>query len=225
MTAQDKLRTRAAVSRRRLLLAAGGVTAASLLACGGSLAMLASPVPAMDYGQSNCGMESTMEKVLVAYASRYGSTAEVAQTIADQLCQHGDTVDVRAVQEVQDLSPYRAVVVGGAVRMGNLLAPAVKFLERHKDALNRLPVALFAVHILALDDSEASRQERAAYLDAARKVVTPQHEAFFAGKVDMRRLHLGERLMARVAHSPEGDLRDWAAIRAWADSIHPLLPG
>jgi menaquinone-dependent protoporphyrinogen oxidase len=103
--------------------------------------------------------------------------------------------------------------------MGRWLPAAVTFVEQNSAALGRVPVAYFAVHLMALDDSEASRKQRASYLEAATKIITPQHEAFFAGKIDSRQLGLVERLKLKAVRSPEGDQRDWQSIRAWADGI------
>jgi menaquinone-dependent protoporphyrinogen oxidase len=160
-----------------------------------------------------------MNRILVAYATRYGSTAEVAQAIGERLRQRGEAVDVYPVEEVTDVSGYRAVVVGSAIRIGQWLPAAVQFVEKHREALRAVPTAFFTVHLMALDDSEASQQHRAAYLAPVHAIVTPQHEAFFAGKVDLRQLNLGERLMTRAVRSPVGDLRDWEAIHAWADQL------
>ncbi len=159
------------------------------------------------------------KKILVTYASRYGSTAEVAQAIAAQLCARGEDVDVRSVTDVTDVSPYRAVVVGSAVRMGQWLAPAVKFVKAHRDALSQVPLASFTVHMLAVDDSEASRQKRAAYLAPVRAILAPRHEAFFTGKIDSRQFTLLDRLMTKATGSVDGDQRNWQAIRSWADQI------
>jgi len=59
------------------------------------------------------------DKILIAYTSRTGSTGEVAETIAQVLRREGVPVDVRRVQEVKDLTPYQAVLIGSAIRMGN----------------------------------------------------------------------------------------------------------
>jgi menaquinone-dependent protoporphyrinogen oxidase len=207
------------IGRRRFILLAGGALGASLLACGGGLAIVATPTPAMNFGTSACGKENGMKKILVTYASRYGSTAEVAQAIAAQLCARGEAVDGCAVADVTDVSAYRAVVVGSAVRMGQWLAPAVKFVEAHKDALSQVPVAYFTVHMLSVDDSEASRQKRAAYVAPVRAILAPSHEAFFAGKIDSRQFTLLDRLMTKATGSVDGDQRNWPAIRTWADQI------
>jgi ABC-type uncharacterized transport system involved in gliding motility auxiliary subunit len=82
-----------------------------------------------------------MKKVLVAYASRYGSTAEVAQAIGARLGERDMAVDVKNVEEVKDLAGYSAVVVGSAVRVGRWLPAATKFVQQHKSALSGVPLA------------------------------------------------------------------------------------
>ncbi len=159
------------------------------------------------------------ERVLIAYASRCGSTAEVAEAIAQELTAQGQLVDVRGVRELPDLDGYRAVLVGSAVRFGKWLPEAVRFIERNRTLLSRVPTAFFTVHALALDDSPASQRERHAYLEPVRGLVVPRHEAFFAGEIDPARLSFAERWLARFVRAPEGDLRDWERIRSWARQI------
>lgn len=77
--------------------------------------------------------------------------------------------------------------------------------------------------MLALDDSEASRERRQAYIDPVRKMLTPNAEVFFAGKVDLARLSFFERLLTKAVNAPEADLRDWKAIRSWAEGLYPTL--
>ena len=67
-------------------------------------------------------------RTLVAYASRAGSTAEVAEAIGRTLAEDGAQVDVRLVKEVADLSPYRAVVAGSAIQGGKWLPEAMQFV-------------------------------------------------------------------------------------------------
>ena len=161
-----------------------------------------------------------MNKVLVTYASRCGSTAEVSQTIAERLGQRGETVDVRPVEQIRDLSQYKAVVLGSAVRMGRWLTPGVKFVQEHAAELGSGRTAIFTVHMLALDGSEASRKQRDSYTEPVRAILTPRCEAFFAGKIDMHKMDFGERMMSRaVMGGKDDDRRDWATIRAWADGL------
>ncbi len=207
------------ISRRQFLWTAGGVLVASMAACGGSILVMATPTPALNYGQFACGKRDKMSKVLVAYASRYGSTAEVAQAIADELCRRGQAAEVRSVEEVTDLSAYSAVVIGSAIRMARWLPAATAFVQTHQAALGQMPMAFFTVHMLALDDSSASRQKRAEYTAAERAMVKPVAEAFFAGKIDVKQLNFVERLMFKTTGSPGGDLRDWQSIRDWTDTV------
>jgi menaquinone-dependent protoporphyrinogen oxidase len=200
---------------------AGGALGAGVLLCSGAT-FLGSQAPAVDFVRSSCGKEETMKKVLVTYASKYGATGEVAQAIADQFCGRGAVADVRRVDELAGadaVSGYDAVVVGSAVRMGRWLPPAVEFVERNAAALQQTPTAFFTVHMLATDDSEASREQRASYVAPAHAVLTPQHEAFFAGEIDTAKLGLGDRLMVKLVRARTGDYRDWKGIRSWADSL------
>ena len=160
-----------------------------------------------------------MEKVLVAYASCCGSTAEVGQAIADQLCRRGASVAMCSVEDVQDVAVYDAVVVGSAIRMGKWLPAAVQFVDRNRALLQSKQTAFFTVHMLNVDDSAASRQARAAYMEPVHTLLMPQHEAFFAGKMDMGKLSFTDRMIAKLVKSKDEDKRSWPAIHAWGDQI------
>ena len=82
--------------------------------------------------------------VLVTYASRYGSTAEIAERIAVTLIEEG--VDARAQQitQVRDLAGIDAFVIGSAVYFGSWLKPATTFVERNREVLAGKPVWLFS---------------------------------------------------------------------------------
>ena len=136
------------------------------------------------------------QKVLIAYATRCGSTFEVAQAIAEELTKRGCAVDVCQASKVTGLEGYTAVVVGSAVRFGSWLPEAVKFVEQNQAALSKLPVSFFAVHLMNMGDDETSRQARLAYLDLVRKQVTPKAEAFFPGVGDQSKVSFLERLVS-----------------------------
>jgi menaquinone-dependent protoporphyrinogen oxidase len=159
------------------------------------------------------------QKVLIAYATRCGSTVEVAQAVAEELTKRGFAVDVRQAAKVTEIDGYTAVVVGSAVRFGSWMPEAVKFVEQNRAALNNLPTAFFAVHLMNMSDDDASRKARLAYLDPVRKLVSPKAEAFFPGVGDLSKVSFLERLIGKMVKSPEGDFRDWTKIRAWAQEI------
>jgi menaquinone-dependent protoporphyrinogen oxidase len=129
------------------------------------------------------------------------------------------------VKDIPDVSPYRAVIVGSAIRFGKWLPEAVQFVQAHQAVLSRLPVAYFVVCLTLSDDTEENRHKVAAYLDPVSKLVPPVDMRLFAGAVDYRKFSLLLRLFMKLAKTPEGDFRRWDEIRAWAASLRPKLLG
>ncbi|MCP4540967.1 MAG: flavodoxin [Chloroflexi bacterium] len=163
------------------------------------------------------------EKILVTYASKCGSTSEVAESIGRALCTNGTAVDVQLAKNVTDVSPYQSVIIGSAIRMGQWLPEAVKFVETHRDTLNQVPVAYFTVCMTLQDDTEENRREVSTYIDPVREIVQPVNVGAFAGAMDYDQLALPFRLILKAMKVPEGDYRDWNAIRAWATNVGPTL--
>ena len=211
------------LTRRRFLMLAGGTVGATALACGG-LVVLGNQPPPVQFVESSCGKEQNMgNKILVAYSSVCGSTGEVAATIGQELCAAGATADVRLAKDVRDLSPYRAVVLGSAIRAGRWLPEAVKFVETHQARLSQMPVAYFVVCLTMKDDTPENRQTVAAYLDPVRAKVKPVSEGLFAGVLDVRKLAFIPKLIMQGMKMPEGDFRNWQAIRTWTSELRPTL--
>jgi menaquinone-dependent protoporphyrinogen oxidase len=169
------------------------------------------------------------DKILVTYASRTGSTAEVAQVIGSTLSQNGFQVDVLPMQEVKDLAPYRAVVAGSAIRKSKWLPEAAQFIQEHRADLSQKQFAMFTVCItLAMSNTDQYRSVVSSWVAPVRALVKPVSEAFFAGMLDFNKLPLNWdtlKLRATVALGifPKGDRRDWSAIRLWAAYLKPFL--
>lgn len=169
------------------------------------------------------------DKILVTYASRAGSTAEVAEAIAKTLVEGGAEVDVLPMQDVQDVSLYRAVVAGSAIRKSKWLPEAAQFLHRHQETLTRKPFAMFTVCItLAMGNGPQYRSAVEGWVAPMRQLVRPRSEGLFAGMLDFTRLPVNwDTLLLRAAVAlrifPRGDHRDWNAIRTWAQGLKPLL--
>jgi menaquinone-dependent protoporphyrinogen oxidase len=172
--------------------------------------------------------------ILVAYASRNGSTAGVAEAIGKTLSESGARVDVLPMQAVEDLAPYRAVVAGSAIQAAQWLPEAMQFVRVHRAELSRKPFAAFLVCMTLAMKAELKvpngdyRQQVAAWLDPVRDLVPLVSTGLFAGALDTRKIKsLGDRLMFRLSVLmgvwSEGDHRDWNAIHAWAESLRPLL--
>jgi menaquinone-dependent protoporphyrinogen oxidase len=168
-------------------------------------------------------------KILVTYASRTGSTLEIAKAISKTLTESGAAVDVMPMQGVKDLAPYQAVVAGSAIRGSKWLPEAVQFIRLHQTTLRHKPFAMFTVCItLAMVNSEQYRSAVAGWTAPIRAIVRPLSEGFFAGLLDFNKLPVNWhtlKLRATVAMGifPRGDHRDWNAIRTWAESLKPLL--
>ncbi|MGA4837571.1 flavodoxin domain-containing protein [Streptomyces sp. G45] len=162
--------------------------------------------------------------VLVAHGSTYGSTAELARTVGDTLREAGLAVDVRSADAIRDLTPYGAVVLGGALYAGRWQHGARRFARRHRRALVRRPVWLFSSGPL---DASATERDVPAPPSVRRLTLRlgARGHATFGGCLD-------ERARGRVAQmivksGKGGDFRDFAAVSAWADGIarelRPLL--
>jgi menaquinone-dependent protoporphyrinogen oxidase len=207
------------LSRRNFLKVTGLALGGTVLACSG-LGFLATRQPEVELIQMQCkGDTPGIEKTLIAYASKCGSTGEVAEAIAKVLCDLDADVDVRLAKEVTSLDGYNRVIIGSAVRMGQWLPSATSFVEAQQARLAQLPTVIFSVHMANLGDDEASRQARATYTAPVHQFISPQAEAFFAGKIDSARMDFLSRMIIKAMKSQDEDKRDWDAIRAWAREI------
>ena len=165
-----------------------------------------------------------IRKILVTYATRHGSTAEVAEVIAQELRQSETTqVDVCPIEQVSNLAPYEAVVIGSAVHINNWLPEAVSFVKEHKAELEKVPTAYFTTCFTMQADTNTNRATAASYLKAVRDMLKPMDEAYFAGKLSFKQLSLFERFMLRLRGAKEGDYRNWTAIRGWANTLRARL--
>jgi menaquinone-dependent protoporphyrinogen oxidase len=161
-------------------------------------------------------------KILIAFASRHGSTREIAQELAQELRVAGHSVRVRPIDEVTDIEQYDAAIIGSAVYMGNWLPEARRFVDEHRAHLAGMPIWLFSSGPLGADDPQPKGDP--AHIDALMQATQAHGHRVFIGKLDRSGLGPAERLLARVVKAPKGDFRDWDAIRAWAREIAMALP-
>lgn len=207
------------LSRRDFLKIGVGVAGVTTLSCVG-LSALALDGPEIEYYEGRFEGETQMSKhILVAYASRAGSTGEVAQAIGEELNGNGNNVDVMFIKDVKDLSQYGAVVLGSAIRIGSWLPEAKKFVEKNKEALNQVPTAYFTVCMTLQEDTPENREEVETFLEPVHAIMEPAAAGYFAGVADFSKLNFLERKMGEWAGMNEGDYRDWDAIRAWAQGL------
>jgi menaquinone-dependent protoporphyrinogen oxidase len=153
-------------------------------------------------------------KILVAYATRKGSTREVARALAEELRARGADVTTLPAGEVTDVTAYDGVVLGGSIYMGRWHADARRLLARHTEQLANRQLAVFAIGPLTsgLDDLAAARRQLDHALDKLAEV-HPVTVAVFGGVVDPAKLHFPFNHMAAT------DARDWDQIRSWARKV------
>jgi menaquinone-dependent protoporphyrinogen oxidase len=164
-----------------------------------------------------------MNKLLVTYASRAGSTFEVAAYVAKVLRGMGATVDVAPIPSVHEVKGYDAVVIGSAIRMGRWLPEAIAFVQMHRETLSHIPTAYFLVSGLLRDNDPEIQRKVLSYLDPVRKILEPTSIGMFAGKIDYSSIDGFDRSIAEAVSSAQGDWRNWEAIRSWAQGLLPLL--
>jgi menaquinone-dependent protoporphyrinogen oxidase len=159
--------------------------------------------------------------VLVAAASRHGSTDEIAAAIGRVLKERGVETEVAKIDDVESLEGYDAVVLGSAVYVGQWLEPARRFVDGHADELAERRTWLFSSG--PVGDPPRPEAEEAVKLDEiiARTHATEHH--LFAGKVDRTVLGFGERAVVTAVRAKQGDYRDWREIRSWAERIADAL--
>ena len=164
-------------------------------------------------------------KVLVAYATKYGATEEIAERISQVLKNAGFSVDLRPAAQIGDLSPYDAVVLGSAVYAGQWRKEAAEFLTENEKALAERPTWLFSDGPTGQGDPvELMKGWR--FPEALQPVadrIVPRDITFFHGDIDMQKLNLGEKLLVKAIKAPTGDFRNWDAIDAWAQEIAKQL--
>ncbi len=153
--------------------------------------------------------------ILLAYASLYGSTHEVAEAVATELRSAQLAVDVVPVHQVASLEAYAAVLLGAAIYNTRWHPEAHEFIERHRTALTLRPLAIFALGPLHRTAAAMARSQRQLEAELGRYPwLKPLATQMFVGKIDPVKLSIWER----IGVTPS-DERDWDAIRGWARSL------
>jgi menaquinone-dependent protoporphyrinogen oxidase len=165
------------------------------------------------------------DKVLVAYATKYGATAEIAERIGQVLCQEDLQADVLPADRVPDVNAYGAVVLGSAVYIGQWRKEAARFLRDNEAVLATKPVWLFSSGPTGEGDPEDLTQgwQFPGKLQPIADRIAPRGIAVFHGASDLDKLNFIEKWMLKNVKAPVGDFRDWQAIAAWARSIGQAL--
>lgn len=167
------------------------------------------------------------DSVLVAYGSKHGMTAEIAERIGKVLRQEGLEVDVAPAGRAGHPSGYRAVVLGAGVYAGMWRREAANYLKAHEAELMKIPVWLFSSGPTGTGEMEKllSGWKFPAGLRPVAERIKPREIVVFRGAFDAAKAGFFERWIMKKVKAETGDFRDWQAIESWAGEIAGALKG
>jgi menaquinone-dependent protoporphyrinogen oxidase len=158
--------------------------------------------------------------VLVGYATRYGSTEEVAEAIAETLGGCGLDVDLKPISEVKMPDRYDAIVLGAPLFMFRWHKDALQFLSRNRDILAQRQLAIFALGPVHEPHDEGEWQDSWEQLNKELEKfpwLEPLDIEMFGGKYAPEKLGFPLKLFAGA--EPASDIRNWEAIKTWANGL------
>lgn len=159
--------------------------------------------------------------VYVITASKHGSTAEIGAAIAERLSDLGHGAIAIDAADVGRLDEGSAIVLGSPIYMGKWMKPAREVLDRLAAEEPGRLVFTFTVGPIGdpphPDDAQADQEVERFNAERASS------HRMFTGKLDRSELGRLERLAVKAVKAPDGDYRDWDAVRAWVDEISDQL--
>jgi menaquinone-dependent protoporphyrinogen oxidase len=191
------------------------------------------------------------KKVLIAYGSRYGGTAEIARAMAEVLEKIGtdpQLLDLKKTREKQwpSLASFDGVLIGSGIKIGRWTRQAVKFLKKSTDEIRTLKSKGLAVGVFVSCGlaSTPGKHDEARQMYVARTLngvgisdLVDVYDAFGGvydlsasspmGYLDRRMLSVGAKQMSKdgviVKEGERNDLRDWDQIRAFTENFAQLV--
>jgi menaquinone-dependent protoporphyrinogen oxidase len=157
-------------------------------------------------------------RVLVAYATRHASTAEIAGVIAGELDAAGCAATLGEARSVAEIATYDAAVIGSAIYLGRWDEAALDLVRRERERLAVIPTWLFSSGPVGAGPATArpERLPQPADVGALAKEIGARATTF-GGRVDPEDEGLEAQIMASAGLT--GDWRDFARIRAWSRAI------
>lgn len=167
----------------------------------------------------------TKEKaeVLVTYATRHGSTVDIAWYIGSSFSDAGFKAEVKKIQNVDDVRPYKLVIIGTPIYDNRILPEVLSFADLHRDWLNKRKVALFVVGktLRNKDDEKILQTEKILY--NLNNIVDIVDTGMFAGKISPENLPMKEKVGRIFGEERAGDFRDWREIGEWAKELRKKI--
>lgn len=164
-------------------------------------------------------MNTMAGKILVTFATKYGSTGEVAGAIAEELRAAGHDVDCIPARDLKAVRDYHIVILGSPLYMGKLLVEAVDCAKHFRDDLKARRFAVFVVGYSLQSGAEKHIRNAQSAVDAIRGYAIPEEVGLFAGKVDIDRLSFADKAILKLGGIEPGDFRDFDEIREWTREL------
>lgn len=164
-----------------------------------------------------------MKPVLILYASKTGTTREVAQFIGHRLAHRGYDADVKDIVEVADFEGYGLIVLGTPIRAHQPLPEVMRYVHAHRHQFRDHPVAAFSLGQVLQDDTQEARNAAQIYIEPLRSALPNLVSVrTFPGSVDFRKIPPLLRTAASIdlgKEVREGDWRPWEMIDEWVDEL------
>ena len=166
------------------------------------------------------------DNILVVYDSQFGSTAEIAEFIGENLSISDQKVDVKKINEVKDLSIYNQIIIGSAIQYDKWMTEANNFIVKNETELSTKSVSLFLVCLVLSKKTEKATIKANNYAKEIEKIVPKikvNNFGKFAGVLDYSKMSFGQKILAKgifaIIGVKEGDYRDWKRIKKWSSEI------
>lgn len=167
-----------------------------------------------------------MEKrVLLTYASKYGSTIKIAERIKEVLEKQNLQVDLMPVEEVNGMGSYSSVIVGSAVYMGQWRKKASAFLKSNASDLSSKKVWIFSTGPTDKGDPVELLKgwKIPDNLKPVADKINPMEIKVFHGNLDLEKLNFMEKFIVKKIKAPVGDFIQWHDVENWAKEISDQL--
>ncbi len=165
-------------------------------------------------------------KVLVAYDSQFDSTKEVARFIGKHISINDQLIEVKKINEVNDLSIYKHIIIGSAIQYDKWMKEAKKFIIKNETELSTKSVSFFLVCLVLSKKTDKAKNKVNAYASEIKNLapkVKINSFGKFAGVLDYSKMSFGQRIIAKgifaIIGVKEGDYRDWNSIKKWSMKI------
>jgi menaquinone-dependent protoporphyrinogen oxidase len=158
-------------------------------------------------------------RILVAYASKHGSTEEIARAIHERFLERGFESRCANVATPLDIDGADVVVLGSAIYYGHWMEEARGFAKAHHDELTTRPLFLFSSGPVTRDLADPDHAAQPKDALELREELGAKDHVVFGGKLDLDQLGFGERMVVKFVGGKSGDARDFDVIAEWADAV------